>query len=110
MDQKTRFFIEVTFVFLWWTSLLISGFAYWSEFTQMRLSSICTSGNVLDFLTLISNPRYWFAIFTTALTVAGGYQLFKKLASNRSYLEDFRHVILVALIMLVLLLPVIGCR
>lgn len=111
MDQKTqRFLLEASFLFIWWTSVLISGFAYWSELTQMRLSSVCTSGNVLHFLALISNPKYWFALFTAALTVFGGYQLFKKLSSRWSYLEDFKHIILVALIMLVLLLPVIACR
>lgn len=110
MDQKTRFSIEVSFVFIWWTSLLVSGFVYWDTVAQMRLSSLCTSGNVLDFIALISNPKYWFAIFTTALTVVGVYQVFKKLSSQRSYLEDFRYVILAVLIMLVLLLPVIGCR
>lgn len=110
MNQKNRFSIEVSFVFIWWTSLLISGFTYWGGLTQIRLSSICTSGNVVDFLALISNPKYWFAIFTFALTVFGGYHLFKKLASSRSYLEDFRHVILAVFIMLILLLPVIGCR
>ena len=110
MDQKTRFSIEVSFVFIWWTSLLISGFAYWDTLTQIRPSSLCTSGNVLDLLAFISNPKYWFAIFTATLTVVGGYQVFKKLASNRSYVEDFRYVILVTLIMLALLLPVIGCR
>lgn len=111
MDQKTRrFLLEASFLFLWWTSFLVSSFMYWNELTRVRLSTICTSGNILDFLTLISNPKYWFAIFTAALTVFGAYELFKKLASSRAYLEDFRRIILAILIMLVLLIPLFGCR
>lgn len=111
MDEKTRRFLrEACFIFLWWTSFLISGFVYWNDLTRLHSSSFCTSSNVLDFLALISNPKYWLAILTTALTIIGGYQLYKKLASARSYLDDFRYIILILIIMLILLIPVLGCR
>lgn len=112
MKPKTQRFsiYQISFVSIWWTSFLVSGFAYWPELTGLGASQACRIDDVASFFLQIAHPPYWFGIFTVLLTVYGAYVLFKKLSSNWPWLADFRWLILVVIVAFILLIPLTGCN
>lgn len=112
MNQKTRRFSlsEVSFFFLWWTSVVISAFSYGREVASFNISATCKTADIAAFLAHISSPKYWFGIFTIGLTVWGGVLAFRKLSSLYPKLTDIRWLVVLFIVALLLILPLTGCE
>lgn len=111
MDFKTQRFsiYQIVFFFIWWTSILISGFSYWKELSSSWPYKVCTTNLIHDLAMTVIQPRYWFGLFTIALTAFGLSLAFKKGTANPKVF-DMRWPIVAAVILTLLLLPLINCR
>lgn len=111
MNLKTQRFLvsEIAFFFLWWTSVIITAFAYGREVAQFNISAACQTADIAAFLAHIS-PKYWFGIFTIGLTIWGGVLVFRKLCSLYPKLTDIRWLVVLFIIAFLLLLPLTGCK
>ena len=112
MDQSTQRFSlsEVSFFFLWWTSVIISAFVYVGEIATFNFSNACRATDIVSFLVHISNPKYWFGIFTVGLTIWASLFFFKRLSSLYPRLADIRWLIVLFIVAFLLILPLTGCR